>query len=247
MAPMHRVRHRPEDTKASAARPRLTHRPVWNDLARRFSGESEFLAAYLALETAEVIGGAKPANLLNLADRTQACGRNLYRLWLRDGERLLNQAGLAARELSQRRDGVLLLVYHPGRLQTHLKTPRVANFLRCAGYRQPEIIESTLAELADRFAADGFPHEIGALLGYPLKDVAGFMGWVRLPVTAQGPWKIYGDPRSSLDIVATCRACRQRVARQLADCTTPFDCLKAFANADTTWLCPPFENEHHLH
>lgn len=201
-------------------------RPLWQSLAHRFTGERECLASYLALEAAEVIGGAKPANLLNLVDRDQPCGRNLYRLWRRHGQRLLSEAGLVARELAHRNDGVLLLIFHPERLTAYLETPKVANFLRRAGYRQPQTLEETLQELTTRFAADGFPHEIGAILGYPLKDVAGFMGWVHLPVTGQGPWKIYGDPRPSLDVVAACRGCRERMARRLATCATPLDCLK---------------------
>lgn len=202
-----------------------SRRPHWTDLAARFTGERECLAAYLALEVAEVIGGAKPANLINLADWTRPCGRNMFRLWRRHGQRLLGQSGLVARELVQRDDGALLLIYHPERMTTHLATPKVANFLCRAGYRQPETMEATLRELTDRFTSQGFPHEVGAILGYPLKDVAGFMGWVQLPVTGQGPWKIYGDPRPSLDVVAACRGCRETMARRLRDGANPFDCL----------------------
>lgn len=211
-------------------------RPNWHDLAHRFTDERECLASYLALEAAEVIGGAKPANLINLADWTRPCGRNMFRLWRQYGQRLLGQSGLVARELVQRDNGVLLLIYHPARLEAHLTTPKVSNFLRRAGHRRPEDVAATLQELAARFTAEGFPHEIGAILGYPLKDVAGFMGWVRLPVTCQGPWKIYGDPRPSLDVVAACRGCRERMARRLALCATPFDCLVAARGAAS----PPF-------
>ena len=205
-------------------------RPHWHDLAHRFTGEYECLASYLALEASEVLGGAKPANLLNLVDRTLPCGRNLFRLWQRHGQRLLAQSGLAARELVQRSDGILLLIYRPERLAAHLNTPKVANFLRRAGYRQAEVMEATLKELTSRVANDSFPHEIGAILGYPLKDVAGFMGWVHLPVTGQGPWKIYGDPRPSLEVVAACRGCREKMARRLATCLNPLDCLNVVSD-----------------
>jgi hypothetical protein len=173
-----------------------------------------------------VIGGAKPANLINLVDLVRPCGRNIYRLWRRHGQRLLDEAGLAARELAQRNDGVLLLIYHPQRLAAFLETSKVANFLRRAGYRQPQIMEATLQQLSGRMAAGGFPHEIGAILGYPLKDVAGFMGWVRLPITGQGPWKIYGAPHSSLTVAAACRRCREVMASHLHTGTDPLDCLR---------------------
>lgn len=217
-------------TNSSSGSP-AGRRPSWHDLAGRFAGERECLASYLALEAAEVIGGAKPANLLNLTDRERPCGRNLFRLWRRHGERLLAWSGLAARELVRRDDGVLLLIYRPEGLAGHLATPKVANFLRRAGYRQPAALDGLLTELAGRCTAAGFPHEIGAILGYPLKDVAGFMGWVRLPVTGQGPWRIYGDPRPSLDVVAACRGCRNRMAQRLLAGGSPFECLRESGGA----------------
>jgi len=207
-------------------------RPTWHELAHRFTGERECLASYLALEAAEVIGGAKPANLLNLLDWDRPCGRNIYRLWRKHGKTLLARSGLAAFELAQRKNSVLLLIYHPQRLTAYLETPKVTNFLRCAGYRQLAALEEILEELRDRCSAGDFPHEIGAFLGYPLKDVAGFMGWINLPVTHQGPWKIYGDPRSSLDIVATCRSCRENMARRLHEGENPLTCLCATSGGE---------------
>jgi len=202
-------------------------RPTWHDLAHRFTGERECLASYLALEAAEVIGGAKPSNLFNLLDWERPCGRNIYRLWRKHGQKLLAQSGLAAFELAQRENSVLLLIYHPQRLTAYLETPKVTNFLHCAGYRQLAALEEIFQELQSRCSASDFPHEIGAFLGYPLKDVAGFMGWVNLPVTYQGPWKIYGDPRSSLDIVANCRGCRESMAMRLREGENPLTCLCA--------------------
>lgn len=218
------VRQREDEAYSSAAV--STIRMNWHDLAHRFTGERECLASYLALEAAEVIGGAKPANLLNLIDRQRPCGRNLYRLWRRHGQQLMTQSGLAARELVQREDGVLLLIYQPERLAAFLEAPKVANFLHHAGYRQPAAMEQTLQELQNRCASHGFPHEIGAILGYPLKDVAGYMGWVHLPVTHQGPWRIYGDPRPSLAVVDACRGCRNTMVRHLMAGVSPFECLR---------------------
>lgn len=205
---------------------KASRRPVWHDLAHRFTDERECLASYLALEVAEVIGGAKPANLISLLDWERPCGRNFYQLWHRHGQTLLTQSSLVAFELVRRENSVLLLIYHPERLAAYLEMPKVANFLRCAGYPQFAALEEILQELQIRCSACDFPHEIGAFLGYPLKDVAGFMGWVKLPITHQGPWKIYGDPRSSLDIVAACRGCREKMAQRLIAGASPFECLR---------------------
>jgi hypothetical protein len=201
-------------------------RPTWHDLAERFADERECLASFLALEAAEVLDGEKPANLINVSNRRRACGRNLYRMWRRHGATLLGQGGLAVRELADRGDSLLLLLYRPQSLAALLARPNVLGFLRKAGYTNPADPQTSLAELQTRISAAGFPHEIGVFLGYPLKDVAGFMGWAPLPFTCQGPWKIYGDPAGSLGLAEAFRQSRCRMARWLARCVTPVDCLQ---------------------
>lgn len=209
-------------------------RPAWHDLAGRFADERECLAAFLALESAEVLDGGKPANLINIANRRRHCGRNFYRIWRRHGDSLLRQSGLAVRELADRGDSLLLLLYRPQTLAALLARPNVVGFLRKAGYTDPANPQTSLTELHSRISAAGFPHEIGVFLGYPLKDVAGFMGWASLPFSCQGPWKIYGDPTGSLDLAEAFRQSRCRMARRLSCCATPVDCLQvADASAAT--------------
>ena len=56
-----------------------------------------------------------------------------------------------------------------------------------------------LEEVGKRWRETGqIPHEIGLTLGYPIKDVLGFMGLVPLPCTGRCGWRIYGDPSLSL-------------------------------------------------
>lgn len=202
-------------------------RPLWHDLAERFADERDCLAAFLALETAEVLDGDKPANLINVPNRRRPCGRNLYQLWRRHGAALMGQSTLVVRELVDRGDSLLLLFYQPQTLAALLAKANVAGFLLQAGYPRPVVVDSALAELQERFATMGFPHEIGVFLGYPLKDVAGFLGWVKLPVTCQGPWKIYGNPGKSLALADGFRACRRRMAYRLSRCAAAVDCLRS--------------------
>lgn len=201
-------------------------RPLWHDLAERFADERDCLAAFLALETAEVLDGEKPANLINLPNRRRPCGRNFYQLWQRHGAALMGQSTLGVSELVDRGDSLLLLFYQPQTLAALLAKTNVAGFLRQAGYSRPLTVEAALEELQTRFTATGFPHEVGVFLGYPLKDVAGFLGWVDLPVTSQGPWKIYGNPGKSLALADCFRACRRRMAHRLSRCAAAVDCLR---------------------
>jgi hypothetical protein len=100
--------------------------------------------------------------------------------------------------------------------------------LHRAGYALTGGTAAVLTELQERCrAGEGFPHEIGIFLGYPLKDVAAFLGWAAIPFTVQGPWKIYGQPEKSLDLAASHQRCREHMVRKLARCGRPEECLSA--------------------
>lgn len=216
--------------------------PTWQQLAPRFGGERDCLAAFLAMETAEVLDGVKPANLINLADRRQPCGRNLFQLWRRHGRSLLAASGLAWRELPGRRGGVLLLIYHAEALARLLARPATRAVLARAGYADPGVPEAALDQLASRLGEENFPHEIGVFLGYPLKDVAAFLGWVELPFACQALWRIYGNPERSLALAELFRASRCRMAQQLTS-TAAIKCLRI--GAGNGFFCPSDENDFH--
>lgn len=224
-----------------------TRRPVWKDIADRFCDPRECLASYLALEAAEVIAGVKPANLLSISNRTDACGRNPYRLWNRWGEEVIGATPLEVHELTDRGDSVLVLLYRPEFLEHLLGSPPVRAILRRAGYGGEMDLSAMLARLTKRLASGTFPHEIGIFLGYPLKDVAGFMGLARIPFTCQGPWKIYGDPGASLRLADTYRMCRNRMAADLANCSTPYDCLPGSSYNQRRFFCSQIENKNRNH
>ncbi|KAF0218600.1 MAG: hypothetical protein FD174_2693 [Geobacteraceae bacterium] len=201
-------------------------RPTWQAVYRRYGSDRECLAAYLALEASEVLGGVKPANLLKLDGRRRPCGRNLYDLWKRHGKRLVEGSGLRVRELVDRGETLLILLYEPEALARLLAVRSVEKVLRKAGYQVPSNLERVLSELEKRMRDDGFPHEIGVFLGYPLKDVVGFLGWARLPFTCQGPWRIYGAPAESLRLADIHRKCRCRMAVELAMGGNPLECFR---------------------
>lgn len=201
-------------------------RPHLHAVLRRFPAARDCLASFLAYESAEILAGAKPASLINLVDRPHHCGRNFYRLWKECGAALLEKSGLVGRELVDRGDSLLLLVYAPDLLEALLLRPATLAMLHRAGYAQTEGLPAVLAELQGRCrAGEGFPHEIGIFLGYPLKDVAAFLGWAAIPFTVQGPWKIYGQPEKSLDLAATHQLCRDGMLRHLQSCGRPEECL----------------------
>jgi hypothetical protein len=205
---------------------KVVARPTWQSVYRRYGSDRECLAAYLALESAEVLGGVKPANLVKLTGHRRPCGRNLYGLWKRHGKHVVEESGLRVRELADRGDSVLLLLYDPEALIRLLNRRSVEVILRRAGYTIPFDPDEVLDELARRMAGEGFPHEIGVFLGYPLKDVLGFLGWARLPFTCQGPWRIYGAAAESLRLAELHRECRCRMAGELSTGGNPLECFR---------------------
>ncbi len=222
-------------------------RVVWGDFANRFCDPRECLASYLALESAEVIAGVKPANLLSIPDRVSKCGKNPYRLWKRWRGEVLDATPLEVRELTDRGNSALVLLYRSEALARLLDTPAVRAILSRAGYTEDMSLATVLDRLTKRLDSGTFPHEIGIFLGYPLKDVAGFMGLARIPFTCQGPWKIYGDPRASLQLAETFRCCRKRMAADLANCSSPYDCLSSVFSGAAADYCPSIENNIHNH
>ncbi|MRS02220.1 DUF3793 family protein [bacterium] len=200
-------------------------KPVWIDIADRFPEDRDCLAAFIAFEAAEVLAGVKPSNLINLPDRARRCGKNLYRIWKEYGEDIIRESSLEGSVLVERSGSLLLLLYDRAALTRLLSNRGARTILRRAGY--PEMIDVAvlLSEFASRFASGGVPHEIGLILGYPLKDVAGFMGVSRREFSCQEPWKIYGDPGESLMLAETHRQCRCRMVGRLVSGGKPYECL----------------------
>lgn len=199
--------------------------PTWNHLANRFPDERGCLVSFLALEGAEVLGGVKPGNLVNIANRTRPCGQNPYALWQKHRQTVLEGSPLESFDLLDRGDSLLLYLYRRDLLQVVLDRPAVVKILGDCGYQNSRSLATTLEQLRSRVTTDSFPHEIGIFLGYPLKDVLAFMGRIDLPYACQGPWKIYGRPEQSLELADRFRECRCRMASRLWSCADPTDCL----------------------
>jgi hypothetical protein len=210
-------------------------RIIKHSLAERFSDPVDCLTAHLIFESSEVIAKTKPANLVSLVNRPLACGANLYELWNQHRDSaILRLAGLKLLILKQSEKSVLLLCYNSNVLAKHLSHPGIMTLLTKAGYESPASPDQLLNQLKSRIERDGdFPHEIGLFIGYPAKDVAAFMGTIKIPFTCQGPWKIYGDPTSSLNLVKDHLISRVTIAKKLSRCLSP----EEFINPSEQSLC----------
>ncbi len=187
------------------------------EMLAHFTNPVECLSAHLLYESSEVVAGIKPANLVSLVNRTRNCGRNLYQLWLTHNQAIHSRfQKLEFLELNRKEGSVLLLCFERSQMEQKLSHSGLRTLLIKAGYNKNASLDDLLQELTKRIRTNQqFPHEIGLFIGYPAKDVAAFMGLVKLPFTCQALWKIYGKPDKSLNLARRFKQSRQRMSELL--------------------------------
>lgn len=166
----------------------------------------------LAAHCAPALAGVKPASLV-------ACQRSRFPQLPRQLEayrRAFAPKDIYFRILCTCPGRYLLLVYRRAMLERYLAQAEVLALLVRFGYCKEEPLEAKLERLGRRAAGqDGFPHEIGLFLGYPVEDVEGFIRHGGGAYKLCGCWKVYGDvehaSRQFARIAQVCRACVRRV------------------------------------
>lgn len=101
----------------------------------------------------------------------------------------------------------LLFFYRTEELEEYVNRPGIRKVLEEFGYKGMDL-EEMLDYLEKRVCgidggSKGFPHEIGAFLGYPPEDIIGFINNSGKKYLFTGYWKVYHDP---LGAVRTFRA-----------------------------------------
>lgn len=140
------------------------------------------------------IAGVKPAALLNIPI---GGGRVKQSHWETYRACLLRHDKLKLREVNKQNGRKQVFFYHRVALGNALSERANLNFLRDRGYPERYSQEDYIACLVERLHGDDFPHEIGIFLGYPLKDVLGFVGYSSLQLARRRGWNFYGDEEIS--------------------------------------------------
>lgn len=136
---------------------------------------------------APTLAGIKSANLFNyhFSSKSSVCGE------LRELNSKLNEKGVYVEALLWKEASVLIYVYRPSHLMKELQQEGVNEFLASYGYTEIHL-EKCLCRLKERLCEyQGFPHEIGVFLGYPLPDVIGFIQNDGKDCKCCGLWKVY--------------------------------------------------------
>ena len=95
----------------------------------------------------------------------------------------------------------LVLFYRPKELEEYMNQPKLRELIGQYGYKESNI-EEMLAHLSERICectaqGIGFPHEIGAFLGYPTADVQSFIEKEGRDFIMTGYWKVYSNPEKA--------------------------------------------------
>lgn len=168
--------------------------------ARDRAGEThrKELLRFLLVKTAAVRRGIKPAELLRVRHCYSSVSAEGLRVCLYRGD-IYGLLGLDYAELRVEASSSLVLFYNPPILEATLGEPRARRWLARLGYPADGTMRDMLATLCRHAEESGLPHEVGVFIGYPLKDVAGFMR--RIPATPLhgGAWRVYGELASSVE------------------------------------------------
>ena len=79
-------------------------------------------------------------------------------------------------------------------------------------------MDDLLAFLRERFAVERIPHEVGVFIGYPLKDVKGFMEKLPRTPVHRGDWTVFGDAAESLEKMSLYRKAEEFAGKILDVC-----------------------------
>ena len=143
-----------------------------------------------------VILGSKPAEIINVPGSKEDKKIKLSQI----EAFFSNCSRITYRIITTHDGGKRVLFINEKSMEKVLVNKRCINFLKFVGYSSDYQLNDYMDELVFRLQSEEFPHEIGVFLGYPLKDVLGFMGYGKNELVEVKNWRIYGDKEISYEV-----------------------------------------------
>ena len=143
-----------------------------------------------------VILGSKPAEIINVPGSKEEKKIKLSKI----EAFFSNCSRITYRIITTHDGGKRVLFINEKSMEKVLVNKRCINFLKFVGYSSDYELNDYMNELVFRLQSEEFPHEIGVFLGYPLKDVLGFMGYGKNELVEVKNWRIYGDKEISYEV-----------------------------------------------
>lgn len=179
-------------------RPHVFPSPGWAEHVKLPAG----LHTAIARHAAPTILGHKAGSLFLWKGDAGDMHRAIY-----EADQRLAPAGVRVVHMGRCLNGTRVYVYRPALLLPILQEAEVAALLRDAGY--DDLDHRAVNTLRQRMVTgNGFPHEIGLFLGYPLADVKGFIQHGGANCLLSGCWKVYDDPEAAAHAFALYKRCR---------------------------------------
>lgn len=180
---------------------------IWTGLNLRNGGdEMHDFETFLVEQCAPVLAGIKPGSMFPYKPVEGERLPELLRRW----NETLAPKGVQVTSIKRCRriGGYLIYVYRPRQIAEILAVPAVAAFLADCGYEPGMTLPQTLRVLTRRLCQNpDFPHEVGVFLGYPLRDILGFIENQGRDSLCTGCWKVYHEPQKALRTFQDYRAC----------------------------------------
>lgn len=174
--------------------------------------DKEYLISTIAYSAAPTVEGRKPSTVVSLSKNR----RNLFQLWQSHKEDVAVSLGVSYYELRQNAEGILVLIYKPELLEKCLLRKSSIGFLKEYGYRKEMSLEGCLEQLKCRYRVS-CPHELGIFLGYPVKDVEGFIEKQGKDCLLCRYWKVYHNPRRAMCMFDAYDRAKDKVACAILD------------------------------
>lgn len=156
------------------------------------------LLRFLLLKTAAVRSGVKPGELLRVQHCYKSRNSEGFNFCLYRAD-ILQTLKLNYLELRVEPESSLILFYHRETMAKTLSDTQNLSLLSTLGYPAGCDMDDLLFFLRERFAVEKIPHEVGVFIGYPLKDVKGFMEKLPRTPVHRGDWTVFGDASESLE------------------------------------------------
>lgn len=146
-----------------------------------------------------VILGSKPSEILNISSKDKDKKSKLNDI----NSFFSNCSKLTYNVINISDGGIRIIFINKISLSNVLNNKKCLNFLKFIGYPSEYNIDNYINILINKLNSKDFPHEIGIFLGYPLKDVVGFMGYGNYKFCKTRYWRVYGDESISDKICNT--------------------------------------------
>ena len=164
----------------------------------------------MALQCAPVITGIKISNLLIVSSHDEEAVRIILR-----------KTGLVYYRLLRQDNKTTFLIFRIHQLAAYLQEPEVQRILKANGYEDLSL-GGILRTFQCRYETymnhgEGFPHEIGLLLGYPIEDVNGFIEQKGKNYLYSGYWKVYRDVEAKKKVFAQYENAKEELILLLAN------------------------------